>query len=159
MVLFQRYSKTLNHQGLYVYQTYTVRKMSCISWQITILHLITVFSKTTMEKTNISGVLTDISQWSVRGDEDLGILGAQTDLLIDRKDGAINLCEMESSVNESVSNKEYDMALRNRPGTFRQVAGSRKTLQMTMTTTYGVRPGKYSGMISNQVNPDDLFHE
>ena len=55
--------------------------------------------------------------------------------------------------------REYEMNLRNKRETFRQVTGTKKTLNLTMITTYGIKNGKYSNLISGQVVLDDLFEK
>ncbi len=110
-------------------------------------------------KLGISGVLTEESVWYTYGDEELGIPGTQIDLLIDRRDRVINVCEMKFSINEFIIDKEYDMSLRNKLESFRRQTNSRKTLQLTMITTYGVKKNKYSSLAQSQVVLDDLFHE
>lgn len=109
------------------------------------------------QKLGISGVLTEESVWFTFGNKELGISGAQIDLLIDRRDQVINLCEMKFSINEYVIDKAYDMVLRNKLETFRKETNSKKTLQLTMITTYGVKENKYSSMAGSQVVLDDLF--
>jgi len=59
----------------------------------------------------IGGVQTSVSAWS--GD------GAQIDLIIDRKDHVINLCEMKFSINEFEIDKAYSENLRNKLEAFR----------------------------------------
>jgi predicted transcriptional regulator len=108
-------------------------------------------------KLGISGVLSEESVWYSAGDEKLGISGAQIDLLIERRDRVINLCEMKFSINEYTIDKDYDLVLRNKLDSFRKMTGTKKTLQITMITTYGVRQGKYSGLVQSQVLLDDLF--
>ena len=44
-------------------------------------------------KLGISGILTDISVWSLQGDKTNK--GAQVDLIIERRDRVINLCEIK----------------------------------------------------------------
>lgn len=110
-------------------------------------------------KLGISGVLTEESIWYTKGDEDLGIDGAQVDLVLERRDRVINLCEMKYSVNEFVIDKTYDTVMRNKLETFRRMTGTRQSLQMTMITTYGVKKNKYSNFVQSQVILDDLFHE
>ncbi|MBQ9327646.1 MAG: ATP-binding protein [Solobacterium sp.] len=110
-------------------------------------------------KLGISGVLSQESVWYTSGDRDLGVSGAQIDLIIDRRDQVSNLCEMKYSINEYVIDKEYDQVLRNKLDSFRRMTGTKKTLQLTMITTYGVKQGKYSSLITNQVVLDDLFHD
>ena len=106
----------------------------------------------------ISGVLSEESTWYVQGNADEGITGCQIDLIIDRRDMVINLCEMKFSMNEFVIDKDYDAVLRNKIDTFRRLTGSRKSLSLTMITTYGVRQNMYSQLVQSQVTLDDLFH-
>lgn len=111
------------------------------------------------QKLGISGVLTEESVWYTRGDEDLGIDGAQIDLVLERRDRVINLCEMKYSINEYIVDKAYDSVLRNKIEAFRRMTGSKKSLQLTMITTYGVKQNKYSNLIQSQVTLDDLFKD
>ena len=111
------------------------------------------------QKLGISGVLSEEYVWYTRGNEELGVSGAQIDLLIDRRDRVINICEMKFSINEFVIDKAYDMSLRNKLESFRRETNCRKTLQTTMITTHGVKQGKYSGFIQSQITLNDLFHK
>ena len=111
------------------------------------------------QKLGIAGVLTEESMWNTKGDEELGIGGAQIDLVLDRRDMVINLCEMKFSINEFVIDKEYDASLRNKLDTFRRMTGCRQSLQTTMITTYGVKNNKYSSFVRSQVTLDDLFRD
>lgn len=108
-------------------------------------------------KLGISGVLTECSAWSVKSDRDEDISGTQIDLLIDRKDMAVSLCEIKFSVKEYEITKDYDMKLRSKIGTFSEVTKCRKSIQLVMITTYGVKKNMYSGLINNQVLLEDLF--
>ena len=109
------------------------------------------------KKLGISGVLSEESIWYTHGDEELGVPGAQIDLLIERRDRVINICEMKFSINEYVIDKDYDMVLRNKLDAFRRMTNCKKSLQTTMITTYGVKRGKYSGIINSQITLEDLF--
>ena len=66
--------------------------------------------------------------------------------------------EMKFSVNEFIIDKEYDMSLRNKVETFRRVNNCKKSMQLTMITTYGVKRNKCSGFVGSHVILDDLFH-
>lgn len=79
------------------------------------------------------------------------------DLLIDRQDYVVNICEIKYSTGEYVISKEAQESLRSKIEAFRVSTKTRKTLQLTMITTCGVKANKYSNMISNQVVLDDLF--
>lgn len=101
----------------------------------------------------ISALLTDISSWY--GESDNG--KAQIDLVIDRRDRSINICEIKFSVSEFVIDKDYEMRLRQKLDVFRAVTKSRKALQLIMITTYGIKRNAHSGIVQSQVVMDDLF--
>ena len=107
----------------------------------------------------ILGVLSDESSWFVKTDDDNGISGAQIDLLIDRRDHVVSLCEIKYSISEYDIDKTYEANLRNKISTFSKVTNCKKTIQLVMITTFGVKRNKYSGLISTQVLLDDLFQE
>ena len=109
------------------------------------------------QKLGISGVLTEEYVWYTKGDEELGTKGAQIDLVLERRDMVINLCEMKYSINVYAIDRDYDAVLRNKIDSFRRETGTRSSLQLTMITTYGLTKGKYSNLIQNQVTLDDLF--
>ena len=58
--------------------------------------------------------------WFTRGDEELGTSGAQIDLLIERRDRIINICEIKFSSDEFIIDKEYDHKLRNKIEAFKR---------------------------------------
>jgi uncharacterized protein len=70
--------------------------------------------------------------------------GAQIDLLIDRRDACINLCEMKFAEAAFVNDKRYADALRAKRDTFRRVTGTNKALILTMVTTHGMRDSTHS---------------
>ena len=110
-------------------------------------------------KLGISGVLSEESSWKIKTDEEKGITGAQIDLLIDRRDRVVSLCEMKYSINDFTIDKEYDANLRNKVDSFSKATKCRKTIQLVMVTTYGVRRNKYSGLVGTEITLDELFHE
>ncbi len=83
--------------------------------------------------------------------------GAQIDLLIDRNDHTINLCEMKYTTAPYTINKEEDERLRSRKAIFIRETGTTKAVMTTMITTYGLTPGGYSNDIHCQVVMEDLF--
>ena len=56
----------------------------------------------------ISGVVTNTYSWQVKDDPVYGA-GAQIDMLIERADNTVNVCEMKFSQNEFVIDKDYDV--------------------------------------------------
>ena len=53
--------------------------------------------------------------------------------------------------------KEYANKLRLKMSIFGEAVRTRKTLVLTMVTTYGVLPGIHSGIVMSEVLMDDLF--
>ena len=109
------------------------------------------------KKLGIGGVISEESSWFTRGDE--FEQGAQIDLLIERKDRVINICEMKFSNDVFAIDKDYDAELRNKITVFRNATGTKSNLVLTMVTTYGVKRNMYSGTVQREVLMDDLFEE
>jgi hypothetical protein len=105
----------------------------------------------------ISGILTEHSAWYHRS-PDRAESGAQIDLIIDRPDGVVNLCEMKYSNAPFVIDKKYAKTLRDRSEIFRRVTRTRKSLFITFVTVHGVSPGTYaSELVETDVRADALF--
>jgi hypothetical protein len=104
----------------------------------------------------IGAVYTETSGWRYipkNGDK-----GAQIDLLLDRQDHCINLCEIKFSIDQFVINKRYAEELKNKVTVFRGQTKTRKAIFPTMITTYGVlKNNHYSSLIQAQVVMGDLF--
>ena len=105
------------------------------------------------EALGIAGVLTDISSWHSRGNGK----GAQIDLVIERDDRVINLCEIKFAKGPFEIDRTYDLALRGKIEVFRNETKTRKALHLTMITTYGLKPGKYLGLVQSEINMDELI--
>ena len=103
----------------------------------------------------ISGVLSNVYSWRKEADETSD--GAQIDLLIDRNDQVINLCEMKYSLSEYAIDAEYEQKLRNKKSAFIDATNTRKAVHLTMVTTFGIKANAHSGIVQNEVKLDDLF--
>jgi len=104
-------------------------------------------------KLSIAGVLTKTASWRSNDKEST----AQIDLLIERNDKVINLCEMKYASEEFIIDKSYDEILRNKRGVFRAQTKTKKAIHITLITTYGVRHNEYWGNIQSEVTMIDLF--
>ena len=104
----------------------------------------------------ISGISCGIYSWTYRP-KDVHEQGAQIDLLIDRSDNVINLCEIKFSDEPYRVTKEYDASLRNKIGTFKYATNTRKAVRLVMITSYGLVENAYSNSIPNKLTMDDLF--
>ena len=103
----------------------------------------------------IAGVLSNVYSWRKGADEMSD--GAQIDLLIDRKDQVINLCEMKYSLSEYVIDAEYERKLRNKKSVFIDTTNTRKAVHLTMVTTFGIKANAHSGIVQNEITLEDLF--
>ena len=103
-----------------------------------------------------SAVISTAHSWTSKPDNS-DAKGVQIDLLIDRNDGVINLCEMKYAKEEYVIDKEEDERLRKRLSTVIKETGTKKTVHITMITTYGLKKGGYADDIQSEVTMDDLY--
>lgn len=104
----------------------------------------------------IQGIQSNTSTWRGKNSGK----GAQIDLVIDRRDQVINLCEMKFSTGPFIVTKSYADDLRNKMAVFRNSTKTRKSIFLTMVTTFGVKQNEYaSSMLQNEVKMDDLFEE
>ena len=107
----------------------------------------------------IGAVLSQQSSWFVerRNIDNDQMNGAQIDLIIDRRDRAINLCEMKFYASEFSIDRAYSLNLRNKVAAFKSIIKTRKAIVPTMITTFGVKHNMYSGFIQQEATLDDLF--
>ena len=104
----------------------------------------------------IAAVQTTESVW--RHVPGKGVPGAQIDLLIDRNDYTINLCEMKYTDAEYTVTKAYAEELKRKKDVFKRETKTRKTVFITLMTTFGVSTNIHStGTVDNQLTMDILF--
>ena len=106
----------------------------------------------------IAGVGTSVSTWRSKADAESGTPGFQIDLIIERADRIIHLCEMKFSTDLYGITDSYEMKLRERTGLFRLATKNKKALVITFVTTYGVVNGKHKSIVHSEVKMDDLFN-
>lgn len=100
----------------------------------------------------ISGVYTEESSWL---DKDRSV---QIDLLIDRRDHVINLCEIKFTLEPFSLTKAYKEEFENKLFTFKEETQTRKSVFPTLITTYGLKENIHSlGFIQNTITMDGLF--
>lgn len=105
----------------------------------------------------ISGVHTENSCWFYRGGGDEP--GAQIDLLMDRADHVIEVCEMKFAKDAFIIDKKYHEALQRKLAVFRRVTHTRKAVWLAMITTMGLHPNNYAAndYIQHSITMDVLF--
>lgn len=84
---------------------------------------------------------------------------AQIDLIIDRADQLINVCEVKYSEYPYSIDKGEDARLRTRISNFIEETATQKGINLTFITTYGVKQNQYSDIVRNEITMDDLFEE
>ena len=83
--------------------------------------------------------------------------GAQIDLLIDRKDGVINLCEMKYTDAAYEADKSEYGNLMNKLSAFQKEMHPRKAIHMTLVSANGFSGGKYASVFQNVITGEQLF--
>lgn len=110
----------------------------------------------------IEGVQTSVCSWALAPSIDANGKrqdGAQIDLVIDRRDQTVNLCEMKFSMKPFEITPSYLEHIIHRRELFREMTGTNKALHLTFVTTYGLVKNAQYGMIQSEVTMDDLFRE
>lgn len=83
---------------------------------------------------------------------------AQVDLLIDRDDNVMNLCEMKFYNAPYTIDKKHYLNLKNKLSELRKETKTRKNIFITMLTTYGIVDNKYSKeLVQNTLDINSLF--
>lgn len=82
---------------------------------------------------------------------------AQIDLIIDRADQIVNLCEIKFSQGEYSIDAKEEANLRNRMYSFATETATRQALHLTMITTYGLKYNAHSSDVTDIITMDDLF--
>jgi hypothetical protein len=104
----------------------------------------------------IGSVLTDVSSWrSAQGVQP----GAQIDLVLDRNDNVINLCEMKYAGGLFAVDAALERAVRDRTEIFRSQTGTPKALHPTLVTTFGLSPGQHADVFQSVVTAEDLARD
>jgi hypothetical protein len=102
----------------------------------------------------ISGIQTHSTAWV--GDN--GSQKVQIDLVIDRRDQVINLCEAKFSIHTFTIDKKYAEELRTKIGVFKDMTQTQKSVFLTLITTFGLVQNDYAqSIVQNALTMDALF--
>ena len=91
--------------------------------------------------------------------EDMKNSHAQIDLMIDRADKMMNLCEIKYSDGKYLLNKDELERIFLRRTLFKEETGVRSGVYLTMITPYGLVNNPNAMEIQSQVTMEDLFEE
>lgn len=109
----------------------------------------------------ISGMSTSASSWRYIADKrnpDENEKGAQIDLVIERADHFVHLCEMKFSTTPYTLTADYARKIRYRTALFKEMTKSTSSPQCTFVTTFGVNRGIHYSVVNNELQSDDLFN-
>ena len=105
------------------------------------------------DKLGILGVSTKTMAWRSKDSSP----GAEIDLLISRRDGVINLCEIKYTKHPYTISKADAISLERKKSVFIQESGTKSAVHITMVTTWGLNDKGYSGIAQSEIILDDLF--
>ena len=104
----------------------------------------------------ISGVSVGQYSYLVKGTDSEE--GVQIDLLLDRADNVISVCEVKFYNDEVELTKEYAAKLRRKLSIFAKRANTKKQVQLVLISPYGLHANKRSlGFVDASIDLDDLF--
>ncbi len=105
------------------------------------------------EALRVGGVITELCSW--RSSRKRG--GAQIDMLLSRRDGVINICEMKFTLGQFAIKPSYAASLANKISVFKEETGTESAVHLTMVTMNGVRRNENSAIVQSEVTAEDLF--
>ena len=140
------YLRFVEHAGIKtnpLYWNLMLTRQEVKVWQGLTFELVCMTHVEQIKKSlGISGMLTNESAWRSQ-EEHVVAPGktkkAQIDLVIERSDRIIHLCEAKFSKELYSIDKDYELTLREKMAVFREETKTRKYLLTTMITTYGVK--------------------
>ena len=101
----------------------------------------------------INGMSVEYYSWRSRKSEPK----SQIDLILDRADRIVNICEIKYSHEQYLIDKEEANMLKQRTQNFLYETGSHQTTHLTFITPYGLRQNQYSLSVVKSLTLDDLF--
>ena len=105
----------------------------------------------------ISGVTTSEFLWSKKGTDTSE--GAQIDLIIDRKDNVVNMCEIKFYSDEYTADKECHFSLVRKGRLLSEIIPKKASVHNTLITTFGLKHTEYFSDFTSTITLDDLFRE
>ncbi|MDN3506045.1 MAG: ATP-binding protein [Simkaniaceae bacterium] len=105
---------------------------------------------------DLEGIHAEVGSWRFAPKKGGSEAGAQIDLLIDREDGLITICEIKYSQNLFAIDKSCARSLINKIEVFEKHFSTKKQVSLTMITLYGVKESPWA---SELVDDDIAFAE
>jgi uncharacterized protein len=100
----------------------------------------------------LGGIYSEQSAWYDKK------AGAQIDLVIDRADKCVNLCEMKFSGTPYTITAQYAKELQHKVMAYKTASKTNKTIFTTLVTSYGVKENEYAAQyVDSSVKLSELF--
>lgn len=103
----------------------------------------------------VEGIASTNSAWTLQGHDHQK--GMQIDLILERGDRVVNLCEMKFVNSEFEVKSDYELTLRERQNWIASKVSRRHNVQLVLVTSYGLKYGMHSGVFQRVVTLDHLF--
>ena len=154
-LFYLKFIERLKHEGTGVWENFS-QTPAHASWSGYAFESICLKHLPQIKKAlGISGVFSTHSSFYHHGKD--GMEGCQIDLLIDRNDRVINLCEIKFAASEFIITKAYAKGLRRKAALFKHYSKTKKQVFLTFITTYGLLPNEHSTLVDRELALDDLF--
>lgn len=155
-LFYLKFIETMRKEGVGIWSTFqqkpTYRAWSGYAFESICLKHLTEIKKAL----GISGIFSSSSAFYHKGED--GMDGCQIDLLIDRDDRVINLCEIKWAGAEFIITKSYAAELRKKMAMFKHYSKTKKQVFLTFISTYGLLPNEHSrGLVDKELQLDSLF--
>ncbi len=124
-----------------------------MNWRGHAFEILCMYHIDSIKKTlGISGVRTNEYSWVSKKNE------AQIDLVIERDDGIINLCEVKYTDSAFSVSREYEKSLLNKREIYRKETKTKKTLKNVLIASEDIAGKANVEYISRVLTLDDLFN-
>lgn len=156
IIFYHHFIKDNNHSTNLWSRTYNTPKLN--TWRgIAFERLCLEHVSQIKDAIGISGIESSDFSWSCSEDRNTGRSGAQIDLVINRNDATITVCEMKYYNDVYSIDKETEQSLRVKINDFIEVTHTQKSIMLTLVTTYGLKDNAHSAIINSVVTLQDLF--
>ncbi len=108
-------------------------------------------------KLGITGIASTEYAWRYEGDKANGVRGMQIDLILDRADSVVDLCEIKDYKDPFPISSDYAEELERRRKVFAAVTGTKSAVHTIMITAEGIAQNAQYSTIQNEILLNDLF--
>ncbi len=150
MMFAFRFLKNRKHNNWMAY----VNSPSYFAWLGNSFELVVLIHVDQVKKVlGISGVECNEYAWHSTNSNP----GAQIDLIIDRKDGIINLCEIKYTTEPFRIDAQYADILQNKVSSFINETKPKSAVHLTFISMEGLKNNEYINLVQNEIDGEELF--